>query len=170
MKRILVLFIMAFIFNTVLVQAETTVTPSDFITSHDLMILDENSLNSISDGGFIKGTMNEYSFASVVLGETNGIVWNDDTFYIAMDFTAIFGNGVIDAHTFKQIYIDFCKLFSHYDVYTCTSNNSERGIIYSENPDALSFIESNDDSTQYVYCKTMAEYLMNVEEFPIPNP
>lgn len=127
MKK-MILIVIALLLVGALASAEGF-TPSMFLGSRGLMVMDENQLNSM--GGSVDDTgssqsMNGLSYGALALPNENssaGIFFHDgEKFYAAFDMTAMFGDGALDDKALGSIFVDFCKAYD-FDIWMIGSGD-----------------------------------------------
>ena len=98
-------------------------TPSMFLGSRGLMVMDENQLNSM--GGSSGDTppaevMHGLSYGALGLPEDEGaasiVFFDGEKFYAAIDMAAMFGGGSTDGKAMGSIFVDFCQAYD-FDVW-----------------------------------------------------
>ena len=121
MKKV-ILLVMALLLVGALACAESF-TPSMFLGSRGLMVLDENQMNSMgsSEGDTNPAeAMKGLSYGLLGLPEGDGaasiVFFDGEKFYAAFDMTAMFGSGTLDSKAIGSIFVDFCKAFD-FDVW-----------------------------------------------------
>ena len=115
-------------------------SPSMFLGSRGLMVLDQNQINSMgsqgegeSDSGM--DVLAEYSMAILTVSDKENsppsiIFTYDGVVYFALDMTAMFGQSTLDAKGMSQVFIDLCNAYD-FDIYGfANEKEGERGFAY----------------------------------------
>lgn len=140
-KKLLPFLVISLLLIGALASAEGF-TPSMFLGSRGLMVMDENQLNSMgsSEGNtYNKLGLESLSYGVLGLSHDDGpaaIVFSDgEKFYLALDMTSMFGSATLDDKAFGSIFVDFCKA---YDFDLWMIGNDDTTAVYVRDTDTLS--------------------------------
>ena len=132
--------------------------PQMFLASRGLMVLDQNQIESM--GGSTSESELDYSYCGFSTSDsTPMIVWQDDMFYMAMEMSAMFGNPTMNAKGLSQVFIDFCRSYPDFEIYTCDGD-----IVYVRNTDTLNSLLTTADDIPSTICSSMDEFIEAVKE------
>lgn len=119
-------------------------TPSMFLGSRGLMVMDENQMNSM--GGSSGDTkpadaMKGLSYGALSLPDDGGaasiVFFDGEKFYAAIDMTAMFGGGAVDHKGMGSIFVDFCKAYD-FDVWMI--GGKDMSDVYVKDTDSLAIL------------------------------
>ena len=142
MKKLLVLMLSLLLIGA-LASAEDF-TPSMFLGSRGLMVMDENQMNSM--GGSSGDTapaeaMHGLSYGVLALPQDEGtasiVFFDGEKFYAAFDMSSMFGGSAIDEKAMGSIFVDFCKAYD-FDVWTISEDDMTD--VYVRDTDTLAVL------------------------------
>lgn len=121
-RKVMLFLVVSLLLIGALASAEDF-TPSMFLGSRGLTVIDENQVNSMGGSGGDTSpadAMNGLTYGALNLpesGNTPSIVFYDgENFYAAFDMTAMFSGGALDIKGMGSIFVDFCKAYD-FDVW-----------------------------------------------------
>ena len=128
-----------------------------FMASRGMMVLDQNQLEAMSGSPTTDPGYNYCVFSIGTSESSPTIAWKDEMMYIAIEPSAMFGQGTMDAKAITQVYIDFCRAFPNYEIYAYGDE-----IVYMPDQSLLQKLSEESGVTPAHVCDTMDEFLNEI--------
>ena len=148
-------------------------TPSMFLGSRGLMVLDENQMNGTGSGEESEPNeelemVKQYRMVGFTMSEQENsapaIYFTDNgVLYAAFEMMAMFGHGTMDGKGLSQVFIDFCNAYD-FDLYTFGLNGGTQ-FAYADDPEAMAevFNASGADIENAGFTETKEEFIEAVK-------